>query len=109
MIHSQRSSKRKDEMTRRRRATIEVEWDWPPDTIADDFAEHGVEAIAKVRNDDPATYLRIVGSLVQRQLILQREESPAINVAEATYEELGEFIDERRRQLSIESALKSVG
>src|SRR5258706_12755332 len=27
------------------------------DTIADDFAEHGVDAIAKVRVDDPIAYL----------------------------------------------------
>src|SRR5271154_5841440 len=39
------------------------------DAIADDFTEHGAEAIAKVRTDDPATYLKIVGSLVPRELI----------------------------------------
>jgi hypothetical protein len=33
------------------------------DTIANDFAEHGAEAIAKIRTDDPATYLKIVGSV----------------------------------------------
>ena len=43
------------------------------DTIADDFSEHGAEAIAKVRTDDPATYLKIVGSLIPRNLILDRE------------------------------------
>src|SRR4051812_40186238 len=41
------------------------------DIIADDFAEHGAEAIAKVRTNDPATYLKIVGSLVPRELIMQ--------------------------------------
>jgi hypothetical protein len=52
------------------------------DAIADDFTEHGAEAIAKVRADDPATYLKIVGSLVPRELIMQREESPAIDYAD---------------------------
>ena len=79
------------------------------DTIADDFAEHGADAIAKVRVSDPIAYLKIVGSLVPRELILQREEAPAINLIEATHEELVEYIDERRRQQSIESIVRSVG
>lgn len=79
------------------------------DTIANDFAEHGAEAIAKVRIDDPATYLKIVGSLVPRELIMQREESAAINSAEITDEELVEVIDKRKRQRFVEEVLKSVG
>jgi hypothetical protein len=79
------------------------------DTIADDFAEHGADAIAKVRKADPIAYLKIVGSLVPRELILQREESPAINCAEITHEELVEFVDQLRRQKSIENVLKSLG
>lgn len=46
------------------------------DTIANDFAEHGAEAIAKVRTEDPAMYLKIVGSLIPRNLILDREYGP---------------------------------
>ena len=46
------------------------------DTIANDFAEHGAEAIANVRTTDPATYLKIVGSLIPRNLILDREYGP---------------------------------
>jgi hypothetical protein len=79
------------------------------DTIADDFAAHGADAIAKVRVDDPIAYLKIVGSLVPRELILQREESPEINLAEITDDELVEYINNRRRQKSIEAVLKSVG
>jgi hypothetical protein len=79
------------------------------DAIADDFAEHGADAIAKVRIDDPIAYLKIVGSLIPRELILQREEAPAINLTEATHEELVEYVDERRRQQSIENVLKNVG
>jgi hypothetical protein len=78
------------------------------DTIADDFAEHGAEAIAQVRLNDPIAYLKIVGSLVPRELIMQREESPAINYAEITHEELVEFVDQLRRQKSIENTLRSL-
>jgi len=79
------------------------------DTIADDFAEHGAVAIAQVRLNDPIAYLKIIGSLVPRELIMQREQSPAINYAEITHEELVEFVDQLRRQKSIENALKSLG
>ena len=44
------------------------------DAIAMDFGEHGAEAIAKVRTDDPATYLKIVRSLIPRELIMHRED-----------------------------------
>src|ERR1700722_13815340 len=72
------------------------------DTVANDFAEHGAEAIAKVRMDDPATYLKIVGSLVPRELILDREQAPAIDSAMITDDELVEVINRRRRQQFVE-------
>ena len=75
--------------------------------IAEDFAEHGAEALAKVRTDDPATYLKIVVSVVPRQLVLEREASPPY--AELTDEELGEIIDQRRRQKAVEELLISIG
>jgi hypothetical protein len=79
------------------------------DVIADDFAEHGPEAIAKLRADDPGTYLKIVGSLVPRELIMQRETSPMVDYVELTDEELGELIDQRRRQKAVEELLISIG
>jgi hypothetical protein len=79
------------------------------DAIADDFAAHGIEAIAKVRTCDPATYLKIVGAIVPKELVLQREQSPPINWNEITDAELIEFIDQRRRQQSLEQVLKSIG
>lgn len=78
------------------------------DAIADDFARHGVEAIAEVRTTDPAIYLKIVGAIVPKELILQREQSPAINWDEVTYEELAKFIEDRRRQQSMELVLKAI-
>lgn len=34
----------------------------------DDFAEHGVGVVEKVRTEDPATYLRVVSSLLPKEL-----------------------------------------
>jgi hypothetical protein len=39
-------------------------------------AEHGPKHSQSFRNDDPAAYLRIVASLVPRDLILKREQEP---------------------------------
>lgn len=36
--------------------------------LASDFEDHGVEAIARVRRDDPATYLRIIAAIVPKDL-----------------------------------------
>lgn len=79
------------------------------DTIANDFAEHGAEAVAKLRTDDPATYLKIVGSLVPRELIMQREEGFPTNFGGMTDEEIIEVIEQRRRQKAVEEVLKSIG
>lgn len=43
--------------------------------VETDFAEHGPEALAKLRADDPAAYLRVVASLIPRDLILKREQT----------------------------------
>ena len=43
------------------------------DKLAIDFAEHGVQAIEDVRKDDPAAYLRLVASLVPKELHLTKE------------------------------------
>lgn len=37
-------------------------------TLADDFAEFGKEAIVHVRLEEPGTYLKIIASLMPKQL-----------------------------------------
>lgn len=39
--------------------------------LCEDFEEHGVGVIAKVREDMPAVYLRIIGRLVPAHLLVQ--------------------------------------
>lgn len=41
--------------------------------LADDFAAHGVRAIETVRADDPSTYLRLVASLMPKELHLSKD------------------------------------
>ena len=43
--------------------------------IETDFSQHGPQTLAQLRSDDPAAYLRIVASLVPRDMILRREQA----------------------------------
>lgn len=54
--------------------------------IHDDFAQHGAKAIEDVRNDDPSTYLRVVASLVPKELEIKRP------LADMSDEELADAI-----------------
>ena len=74
--------------------------------IADDFTEHGAEAIAKVRMNDPAIYLKLIGSLVPRGLIVKREESSHFDYADWTEQEVLELIELRRKQKYVETMIK---
>lgn len=58
--------------------------------VADDFAEHGAEAIEHVRKADPAAYLKLVGTLVPRDLISQRERT--IDFSKMDWEELWDIL-----------------
>lgn len=76
--------------------------------VVDDFAEYGAEAIAQLRQGDPATYLRLVASLVPRELILQREEGPGVDYAELSEVEVVKLLEKQQRRKFIENALKAV-
>jgi hypothetical protein len=79
------------------------------DAVADDFAEYGPATIAILRTRDPATYLKMVGSLVPRELILKREQAPAIDTSNINDGDLAEYVEARRRQLFIDGLVNSIG
>jgi hypothetical protein len=70
--------------------------------IASDFADHGAEAVQRLRENDPATYLKLIGWLVPRELILKREQ---IDLAELSEEEIVALIDAERRRQVIRNAI----
>ena len=65
-----------------------------------DFAEHGHDALATLRADDPGAYLRIVASLVPRDLILKREQERDFVGME--FSDLMEFIENVRHNATVE-------
>ena len=76
--------------------------------VADDFVEHGAEAISQLRQKDPATYLRLIAALVPRELILKREESPTVDYAELTDEEIVDMLEKHKRRTFVQNAFKFV-
>jgi hypothetical protein len=76
--------------------------------IVDDFAANGATAIARLREDDPATYLRMITALVPRELILQREAQPVPDYADLTEEEALALLEAEYRRRQVEASLKSV-
>ena len=56
--------------------------------------------------NDPATYLKLIGSLVPRGLIVKREESPHFDYADWTEQEVLELIELRRKQKYVETMIK---
>ena len=76
--------------------------------IADDFAEHGSETLARLRQRDPEAYLKIVSSLVPRELILEREQAPNVDLADITLEEFHAMMVEEHRRKFIRDSLSRV-
>jgi hypothetical protein len=62
--------------------------------LSDDFAEHGPETIARLRDSDPATYVRVIASLMPRTM------EPTRLLEELTDDELVGAIDLVRRLLA---------
>jgi len=56
--------------------------------LHDDFQEHGIEVIKTVRADRPHDYLKIVASLMPKQLEMERQRS----IHELTDEELNAIL-----------------
>jgi hypothetical protein len=56
--------------------------------MADDFAEHGAITIELVRLRDPACYLKLIGSLIHRELIMHHDLSPPIDHNDLSDDEL---------------------
>jgi hypothetical protein len=75
--------------------------------IADDFAANGANAIGKVRSTDPTAYLKLVSSLVPRQLVLQRERD--YDFSDMTIEEIEGLIERATFNQTMRRRLNALG
>src|SRR6266542_1434941 len=75
--------------------------------LANDFAAHGPAAIERLRSRDPSRYLKLVASIMPRDLILKHEST--IDYAELSDEEVCELLNAKRRRDAIEAALNVKG
>ena len=70
-----------------------------------DFADHGASAIESVRIADPAAYLKLVSAFVPRELVVQRERDPGVDIESLSLSEFLELIERLEREKSIRRAL----
>jgi hypothetical protein len=73
--------------------------------VVDDFAEHGADAIERVRCGDPVAYLRIVGSFVPQELVLQREREPNVDIESLSFSDFMDLVKRLQHNKSIRRAL----
>jgi hypothetical protein len=76
------------------------------DSVARDFASFGAEAIARVRLEDPVMYLKLVRSLVPRELIAMREQAPDVDYSELTDVQIVELIEAEKRRGIVQRVLQ---
>jgi tRNA isopentenyl-2-thiomethyl-A-37 hydroxylase MiaE len=66
--------------------------------LGDDFAIHGAAVIERVRTEEPTNYLRIVASLMPRQLSVERI-SPLSDFSDDEINELEKILRSRQAKL----------
>lgn len=74
--------------------------------IESDFAEHGPEALTKLREVDPAAYIKVVASLVPREQILKREQET--DYSDATDDELADLMWRVHRNRQINDMIEGI-
>ena len=58
------------------------------DALYADFQENGIEAITKVRDNDPSTYVRVIAGLLPKEVKIEQQP-----LAEMSDDELSSLID----------------
>ena len=58
--------------------------------LADDFQAHGKEAIDRVRNEDPASYLRVIASLMPKEMDVKHQVSPLEHLSDEQLQQVAD-------------------
>ena len=73
--------------------------------VFEDFDEHGVPALQSLREKDPVNYLRLVSSLIPRELVLQREREA--DFSHLTIGEIEDMLATARHNRSVQLMLQA--
>lgn len=76
-------------------------------TIVEDFTEHGADALSRLREADPATYLRIMVAILPKHLIAQFEMQPNKPYEELSNDEIVELIKRAKKRRDVEKILEA--
>lgn len=73
--------------------------------LSEDFAEHGVAVVARVRKEDPSTYLKLAATAAPKEM----RHSIAMDAAQLTDEELARIIVEAGSRIGAAEAENDTG
>lgn len=64
------------------------------EALRNDFDEHGVQAICEVRENDPATYLRVIASIVPKEMTINEGDTAIERILDTIAdEEIATFVE----------------
>ena len=72
------------------------------EAVADDFADHGADAIVSLRDANPEAYLKLIAAFIPRSLVLQKESEP--DFANMTDDEVEDLMWELQRSCRFREA-----
>lgn len=75
-------------------------------TVAEDFSEHGADALEQLRAEDPGSYLRLIAAFIPRALVLQKESEP--DILGMTEDEVANHMWELQRVRRIREAIEGL-
>jgi hypothetical protein len=75
--------------------------------IAEDFATHGDEVLERVRNEEPALYLKFIISLLPRELVMQFEQHRHSEVSALEQSEIFELAHCNQKEKLVEQASRT--
>jgi len=77
-------------------------------TVINDFAEYGADTLVKLREKDPAMYIKFIAVLLPKSLIHKYEVESDADYANMTQEEVVQLLDDIQRRRKVEKMIEVV-
>jgi hypothetical protein len=77
-------------------------------TVIEDFAQHGADALKRLRDEDPAYYIKTLAVLLPKKLIQNYEMDSGIDLADLTNEEAVELLERIKKRRFMEKVIETV-
>ena len=79
------------------------------EALRDDFAKHGHAAIVKLREEDPATYVRVIATLVPKEIRADIENNTVVSAVHFQFHRAQEHTEEWIKNVLEEKPVRTRG